>query len=96
MKSPPHEAAMFEIKLTCYPIVCCGTALLAGSLVIGTPHTPHLTSHATNAGAYGAARITYKRTPLPRERGSGLWPPPNSKENPDSQKSSLIKLLILK
>ena len=30
------------------------------------------------------------------ERGSGVWPPPNSKENPDSQKSSLIKLLILK
>ena len=30
------------------------------------------------------------------ERGSGVWPPPNSKENPDSQKSSPIKLLILK
>jgi hypothetical protein len=30
------------------------------------------------------------------ERGSGVWPPPISKENPDSQKSSPIKLLILK
>jgi hypothetical protein len=28
--------------------------------------------------------------------GGGAWPPPNSKENPDSQKSSPIKLLILK
>ena len=25
----------------------------------------------------------------PTERGSGAWPPPNSRENPDSQKSSL-------
>ena len=32
----------------------------------------------------------------PTERGSGVWPPPNSKENPDSQKSSPIELLILK
>ena len=33
---------------------------------------------------------------LQHETGSVAWPPPNSTENPDSQKSSPIKLLILK
>ena len=46
--------------------------------------------------SYSDMRLPVYKKVVQHERGSGVWPPPNSKENPDSQKSSPIKLLILK
>ena len=66
----------------------------SGSRSLALVHMGHIWVFPPDQGELeGGITYTYN---MRNARGRGVWPPPNSKENPDSQKSSPIKLLILK
>ena len=49
-------------------------------------------NHAARAARWRFELAFTTKGVAQHERGSGVWPPPNSKENPDSQNSSLTNL----
>jgi hypothetical protein len=66
----------------------------SGSRSLALVHMGHIWVFPPDQGELeGGITYTYN---MRNARGRGVWPPPNSKENPDSQKSSPMELLILK